>query len=146
MDEDIVDRMTSLKLTAEEEEDIQVSEEGQLEELEGCVLSLIGKFLTCKPYNRKVAKNTLQRAWGLEKGLQISEVGNNLFQFKFQSEYELNQILKGGPWTFDNQLLMLTRWRAGMSANNVALEHASLWVQIWGVSFDMMSPKVAAEV
>ena len=33
-----------------------------------------------------------------------------------------------------------------MSANNVALEHASLWVQIWGVLFDMMSPKVATEV
>lgn len=79
MDEDVVDRMTSLKLTAEEEEDIQVSEEGQVDELEGCVLSLIGKFSTCKPYNRKAAKSTLQRAWGLEEGLQISEVGSNLF-------------------------------------------------------------------
>ena len=142
----MADRMTSLKLTAEEEEDIQVSEEGRLDELEGCVLSLIGKFLTCKPFNRKAAKNMLRRAWGLEKGLQISEVGSNLFQFKFQSEYELNRILKGGPWTFDNQLLMLTRWRAGMSANNVVLEHASLWVQLWGVPFDLMSPKVVAEV
>ena len=73
-------------------------------------------------------------------------MGSNLFQFKFQSEYELNRILKGGPWTFDNQLLMLTRWKAGMSANNVALEHASLWIQIWGVPFDMMSPEVASEV
>lgn len=54
--------------------------------------------------------------------------------------------MKGGPWTFDNQLLMLTQWKAGMSANNVALEHASLWIQIWGVPFDMMSPKVASEV
>ena len=88
MDEDVVDRMTSLKLTAEEEEDIQVSEEGRVDELEGCVLSLIGKFLTCKPYNRKAAKNTLRRAWGLEEGLQISKVGSNLFQFKFQSGLE----------------------------------------------------------
>lgn len=33
-----------------------------------------------------------------------------------------------------------------MSANNVVLEHASLWVQIWGVPFDMMSPKVVEEI
>ena len=59
MDEDFVDRMTSLKLMAKEEEDIQVSEEGRLDELEGCALSLIGKFLTCKPFNRKAAKNML---------------------------------------------------------------------------------------
>ena len=32
------------------------------------------------------------------------------------------------------------------SANNVVLEHASLWVQIWGVLFDMISPNVAREV
>ena len=33
-----------------------------------------------------------------------------------------------------------------MNANNVVLEHASLWVQIWGVPFDMMSLKVAVEI
>ena len=33
-----------------------------------------------------------------------------------------------------------------MSANNVVLKHASLWVQIGGVPFNMVSPKVAREV
>lgn len=33
-----------------------------------------------------------------------------------------------------------------MSASNVVLEHASLWVQIWGAPFDMMSLKVASDV
>ena len=146
MAEDVTESMVSLKLTSEEEEDIQVSDEGRMDEINSCALSLIGKFLTCKPFNRKAAKNMLQRVWVLGKELQIFEVGINLFQFKFQSEYKLDRILRGGPWTFDNQLLMLTWSRSGMSANNVVLEHASLWVQIWGVPFDMMSPNVATEV
>ena len=146
MAEDVTESMVSLKLTSEEEEDIQVSDEGRMDEINSCALSLIGKFLTCKPFNRKAAKNMLQRVWVLGKELQIFEVGINLFQFKFQSEYKLDRILRGGPWTFDNQFLMLTWSRTGMSANNVVLEHASLWVQIWGVPFDMMSPNVATEV
>lgn len=146
MAEDVINSMVNMKLTSEEEEDIQISDEGRTEEIDSCALSLIGKFLTCKPYNRKVAKNTLRKAWGLDKELQISEVGSNLFQFKFQSDYELERILRGGPWTFDNQLLMLTRWRTGMSANNVILEHTLLWMQIWGVPFDMMSPTVVMEI
>ena len=146
MAEDVTESMVSLKLTSEEEEDIQVSDEGRMDEINSCALSLIGKFLTCKPFNRKAAKNMLQRVWVLDKELQIFEVGINLFQFKFQSEYKLDRILRGGPWTFDNQFLMLTWSRTGMSANNVVLEHASLWVQIWGVPFDMMSPNVATEV
>ena len=88
--------MVNLKLMSEEEEEIQVSDVGRLEEIDSYVLSLLGKFLTCEPYNRKEAKNTLQKAWGLDKELQISEVGSNLFQFKFQSEYDLERILRGG--------------------------------------------------
>ena len=69
MAEDVINSMVNLKLTSEEEEEIQVSKEGRLEEIDSCVLSLIGKFLTCKPYNRKAAKNTLRKAWGLDKEL-----------------------------------------------------------------------------
>lgn len=83
MAEDVIESMVSLKLTSEEEEDIQVPDEGRMDEIEGCALSLIGRILTCKPFNRKATKNMLQHAWGLDKELQISKVGINLFQFKF---------------------------------------------------------------
>ena len=146
MAEDVINNMGNLKLMSEEVEEIQVPDEGRSEEIDGYVLSLIGKFVIYKPYNRKVAKNTLRKAWGLDQKLQISEVGSNLFQFKFQSEYDLERIFRGGPWSFDNQLLLLIRLKKGMSANNVVLEHASLWIQIWGVPFDMMAPKVAMEI
>lgn len=102
MAEDVFESMIGLKLTPEEEEDMQVSDEGRMDEIDSYALILIEKFLTCKPFNRKAEKNTLWRAWGLDKELQISKVGMNLFQFKFQSEYELERIFRGGPWTFNN--------------------------------------------
>ena len=94
-----------MKLTSDEEEVIPISNEGKLEALESFSLSLIGKFLTCKPFNKRAAKNTLRRAWGLENSLQIIEVGSNLFQFKFQSEFDMVRIIQDGPSSFDNQLL-----------------------------------------
>ena len=33
-----------------------------------------------------------------------------------------------------------------MSAANVVLDRVSLWVQIWGAPFDMVSPQVAADI
>ena len=93
-----------------------------------------------------VAKNTIRRAWGLDKSLQILEVGLNLFQFKFQFEFEMDRVLRRGPWSFDNQLLILQRWKKGMTVGNIRMDKASLWVQIWGVPFDMISPRVAKEV
>lgn len=82
----------------------------------------------------------------MEDTLQILEVGANLFQFKFQSKFDMNRVLMRGPWTFDNQLLMLQRWRKGMNMGNIKWTHASLWVQIWGAPFNIASPQVAREV
>lgn len=53
--------MVNMKLTSEKEEDIQVSEESRTDEINSCLLSLIGKFLTCKPFNQKAAKNNLRK-------------------------------------------------------------------------------------
>ena len=107
MADEVADSMDRMKLTSEEEEVITISDEGRVEALESCQLSLIGKFLTCKSFNKMAAKNTVHRAWGLDKSLQILEVGPNLFQFKFQFEFEMDRVLRGGLWSFDNQLLML---------------------------------------
>ena len=146
MADEVADSMDRMKLTSEEEEVITISDEGRVEALESCQLSLIGKFLTCKSFNKMAVKNTIRRAWGLDKSLQILEVGPNLFQFKFQSEFEMDRVLRGGLWSFDNQLLMLQRWKKGMTVGNIRMDKASIWVQIWGFPFDMISPWVAKEV
>lgn len=137
-----------MKLTLEEEEEevIPISDEGRRDEIERCTQSLIGKFLTCKPFNKPAAQNKLRKAWGLEDGVQIVKVGSNLFQFKFKAEFELERVLRDGPWTFDNQVLMLRRWEVGMIAKNMKFELVSMWVQIWGAPFNMVCPQVALEV
>lgn len=136
----MIDYLEQMKLTVDEEEVIAISDEGRIVEIVCCNLSLIGKFLTCKTFKKKATKSTLRKAWGLDDNLKNLKVGSNLFQFKLQSEFDMIRILRGGPWTFDNQLLMLTRWQKGMSAGNVKLDHTSLWVQICEASFDMATP------
>ena len=66
MADDVSNSLENMKLTAKEEEAINISDEGRKLEIESCTISLIGKFLTCKPFNKNAEKNTLKRAWGLE--------------------------------------------------------------------------------
>ena len=91
-----------MKLTTEEEEIISISDEGWKEEIESCSQSLIGKFLTCRSFNKKAAQGNLKCAWGLENQEQVVKVRANLFQFKFNLEFDMAKVLRGGPWTFDN--------------------------------------------
>ena len=61
----MIDRLGNMKLTAKEEEVIAMSDKGRLLEIESCNLSLIGKFLTCKAFNKWATMNTLCTAWGM---------------------------------------------------------------------------------
>ncbi|XP_023918699.1 uncharacterized protein LOC112030246 [Quercus suber] len=128
MANDVINSLENMKLTIEEEEVIEISDEGRKDEIESCTQSLIGKFLTCKPFNKRAAITTLKKAWGLDEKVQFVEVGSNLLQFKFQKEFDMERILRSGPWTFDNQALMLIRWKKGMTARNVKFDSVSLWV------------------
>lgn len=69
MADDVTSILENMKLTLEEEEVIEIPDEGHKEGMESCALSLIGKFLTCRLFNRKAAISTLKRAWGLEEGV-----------------------------------------------------------------------------
>nr|XP_023912061.1 uncharacterized protein LOC112023668 [Quercus suber] len=146
MVDEVIHSLESMKLTTEEEEVISISDDCRKEEIESCSQSLIGKILTCKPFNKRVAQSTLKRAWDLENKVQIVEVGANLFQFKFQTEFDMERVLRGGPWTFDNQVLLLVQWQSGMIACNVKFVSTPFWVQIWGALFDMVSPRVEEEI
>ena len=79
MVEDVIDSLENMKLTAEEKEAIAISKEGRLSEIKSYNLSLIGKFLTCKAFNKRAVMTIMRRVWGMHYGLQIIEVGTNLF-------------------------------------------------------------------
>ena len=62
MADEVIDSLGNMRLTYEKEEVIPISDEGRLEAIESCSLSLVGKFLRCKPFNKRAAKITLKRA------------------------------------------------------------------------------------
>ena len=81
MEDDVIAGLGNIRLTTDEEEIIAISETRRLEAIESCCLSLIGKFLTCKPFNKRAAKTTIRRAWGMEEGyksLRLVQICFNL--------------------------------------------------------------------
>nr|POF15817.1 hypothetical protein CFP56_35255 [Quercus suber] len=61
--------------------------------LEECSLSLLGHFLTTRPYNQRAAKELLRFVWKFGTDLRIVDVGDGLFQFKFTLESQLKWLL-----------------------------------------------------
>ena len=139
MDLSILYSLQNLQLTKEEEEVIPITITNSLGLLEECSLSLFGRLLSDRQQNQRALKNTLRSAWKMSSDMRIVEVGNNILQFKFSSKYQLEWVERCGPWCFDNYLLLLCRWRKGLTSTNISFTHSPFWVQIWGLPFEHMS-------
>lgn len=95
---------------------------------------LLGRFLTQK----------------LVKGVDIREGPNGdevqLYIFKFFHEFDLVRIFEGGPWTFDNHLL-LWRWLfSGEQLTQITLYDTSIWVQIHDLPIGIITERVCRDI
>lgn len=146
MDQTLIEGLQHLQLTKEEEEDIAISVMSRLDLIEECTLSLFGRLLADRNQNLRALKSTLRSAWKLGSDLRIIDVGSNIFQFKFCSKYQMEWVEKNGPWNFDNNLLLLCRWRKGLSISNLTFTHSPFWIQIWGLPFENMTEEVGRDL
>ena len=124
MDQAVSEGLQKLQLTKEEKEDIPITVTNRQELLEECHLSLFGRLLSERQQNQRVLKNTLRSMWKMGSELRIVEVGNNILQFKFNSKYQMEWVERSGLWNFDNNLLLLSKWKKGMTTANITFTHS----------------------
>ena len=67
-------------------------------------------------------------------------------QFKFSSMYQLEWMERSGLWNFENNLLLLCRWRRGLSSANLIFTHAPFWIQIWGLPFEYTTEEAGRDI
>ena len=142
MEQGIVESLQNLQLTKEDEESIAISAISKPELLKECLLSLFGRLLLDRQQNLKALKSTLRSAWKMGSDLRIVEVGNNVLQFKFSSRFQMEWVERSGPWNFENNLLLLCRWRKELSSANICFTYSPFWVQVWGLPFENMIEEV----
>ena len=55
-------------------------------------------------------------------------------------------VKKNGTCNFDNNLLLLCRWRKGLSVANIVFIHLPFWVQVWGQPFELMLEETSKDI
>ena len=128
MDSDFVQKLQNIKLTEDEGEVIKVGTVHRDKMLEECSFSLLGRFLTNRPFNQRAAKSLLRSVWKMGSDVRIVDVGDGVFQFKFSMESQLKWVLANGPWSFEDHPLVLCRWEWGMTATSICFTSIPMWV------------------
>lgn len=136
----------SLSLEDENEEEVVVGVEDVKALEEGNKYVLVGRFVTSKPIKFHIMSDMLASIWRPGKGVMISDVTPNLFLFKFYHEVDVKRVLEDGPWSFENNMLVLKRLGHMENPQEVNLNMAEMWIQAHNLPNDFFTEKVAAAI
>ncbi|MFQ6620044.1 hypothetical protein Gotur_000817, partial [Gossypium turneri] len=134
-----------LSLEEEEDEILQVQIEADTGS-ETEVLQLVGCFLTASIVHFPAMRSTMANLWHPVKGVQIRDLGEKRYLFQFFHIMDLERVIKGSPWTFNNHLLILHKLQRGEDPLNVPLIYSPLWVQLYNVPIGFVSKNLAIQM
>ncbi|KAK2458187.1 hypothetical protein QL285_005377 [Trifolium repens] len=103
---------------------------------------LVGRFICDRPFHVNSMKVRMANLWSPVKGVTIKQTKTGLFLFHFGHELDMEGVLKGGPWMFDNNMLIIERVQLGMQVENIPLFHVDFWVQVHHLPTGLMKEKV----
>ncbi|XWS71129.1 hypothetical protein CRYUN_Cryun03dG0112000 [Craigia yunnanensis] len=93
MDNDLEALWNKFSLTEDEKSELIIDKSWVEETSEVRKNCLLGKILTKHSINVEAMKNFLYNIWKLRAGLVVKEVGDRVFIFQFEDEYEKDRIL-----------------------------------------------------
>ncbi|KAG8490654.1 hypothetical protein CXB51_013877 [Gossypium anomalum] len=134
--------IANLRLIDEEEEEF--NEESTMVE-RSYQFCLVGRCLTDSVVHFLSLRNTMTDLWHPIGGICISDLGEKRYLFQFFHEVDLQRVISGTPWFFNNHLLILQIVRNGEDPLSILLNFTEFWVQIHDLPYGLMSESMAKQ-
>ncbi|KAL8510481.1 hypothetical protein ACS0TY_017334 [Phlomoides rotata] len=74
------------------------------------------------------------------------DIGDGRFIYKFYHLLDMNRVLAGSPWTFNNHPLALHVLQKGEHPHRVSLMKIPFWVQIYDLPHSFMTERVGIQL
>lgn len=110
---------------------VQIPESNNRALIEEHKLTLIGRVTNPGIQKTRALVDFFLQHWRVTGTITGKDLGPNLFQFKFQSEQDLQFILSGAPYHFKRWMIILQRWEPVVSDFFPAL--IPFWITVHGI-------------
>lgn len=107
---------------------------------------LVGKFLTEKNINYHAMQNVMAGLWRPKEGMEVYEMGGQRYSFVFFHKLDLQKVIDGGPWSFEQAMLIYHQVEEGEDPIAVPLQQVEMWVQIYDIPRGFLSENVLKSV
>ncbi|KAL2246406.1 UNVERIFIED_CONTAM: hypothetical protein Sindi_2908800 [Sesamum indicum] len=87
----------------------------------------VGYFLGKRPYFHHV-KEFAMSVWS--DLVEVTATNNGFFFFQFKTIIAMEDIIKGGPWLFQGQPIVLQKWEPGMVLRKLKHTQVLVWIKL----------------
>ncbi|XP_010461431.1 PREDICTED: uncharacterized protein LOC104742154 [Camelina sativa] len=94
-------------------------------------LTLIGRLMNPAVQRMESLIANLPKIWKLEAKVLGADLGQDTFQFNFEEEADLQEVLLNGPYHCDGWMISLVRWEPIVSDSYPLA--TSFWVKVGGI-------------
>ncbi|XP_050222915.1 uncharacterized protein LOC126673007 [Mercurialis annua] len=92
--------------------------------------SLIDKVLSTKKVNREGFIGAINFMWRTKAPWTVETVGDNIFVFHFGAQEDRRRVIAGGPWKFQELLIVLEIPEGLGDHSNMKFDKVPFWIQI----------------
>lgn len=86
---------------------------------------IAGKILSNREISEEFFAGFMPKIWGLVRKVEIERAGRNIFLCKFKNIQDKNRAVKGGPWSFDNAILVFEEPKGNNSVSELDFRYVS---------------------
>ncbi|XP_074360862.1 uncharacterized protein LOC141701122, partial [Apium graveolens] len=107
---------------------------------------LVGKFLTEKTINFQAMQNLTASLWRPREGMEVHSMRDLKYLFVFYHKMDVQKVIEGGPWSFEQAMLVLHQLEMGEDPAAVKLQNMEMWVQIYDLPRGFVSESILKSV
>ncbi|CAL1377805.1 unnamed protein product [Linum trigynum] len=88
----------------------------------------------------------LTKAWNLRHTFHMTNKENQLYGFLFLDQQDRDKVLRGGPWHYDNNLLIFKKGDAFHKPRMEDFNIMEIWVRIFGLPDALKTTEMAHKI
>ena len=139
MADELEELWKKLTLTEKEEKDIILGSNSTKVAKEARKNCIVVKVLTQRSVNVEALKKNMRMPWKPNKGLQVSEIEDNLYLAEFGDSRDKKKVMEMQPWSYEKQLVLMREFERELVPKEISLRWSPFWIQIYNLPLKSMT-------
>lgn len=78
--------------------------------------------------------------------MEVHDIGGMRYSFVFFHKMDMQKVVEGGPWSFEQATLILHQLGDGEDPNTVHLQDVEMWVQVYDIPRGLLSENILRSI